>query len=72
MIEDESLVDIPLEGTAPLAIAALAPKAPVLSIGSLSKLFWGGLRIGWIRAPEPVIVAPRQPEGRVRPRARRC
>jgi DNA-binding transcriptional MocR family regulator len=56
MIEDESLVDIPLEGTAPLAIAALAPKAPVLSIGSLSKLFWGGLRIGWIRAPEPVIV----------------
>jgi DNA-binding transcriptional MocR family regulator len=56
VIEDESLVDIPLEGAAPLAIAALAPKAPVLSIGSLSKLFWGGLRIGWIRAPEPVIV----------------
>jgi DNA-binding transcriptional MocR family regulator len=27
----------------------------VLSIGSLSKLCWGGLRVGWIRAPEPVI-----------------
>lgn len=56
LVEDESLVDIPLEGTPPPSIAALAPKAPVLSIGSLSKLFWGGLRIGWIRAPEPVIV----------------
>ena len=24
-------------------------------MGSLSKLFWGGLRIGWIRAPESTI-----------------
>jgi DNA-binding transcriptional MocR family regulator len=28
----------------------------VISIGSLSKLFWGGLRIGWIRAPEPLLL----------------
>jgi DNA-binding transcriptional MocR family regulator len=25
-------------------------------VGSLSKLFWGGLRIGFVRAPEPVAV----------------
>jgi DNA-binding transcriptional MocR family regulator len=55
-VEDESLVDIALEETPPASIAALAPKAPVMSIGSLSKLFWGGLRIGWIRAPEPVLL----------------
>ena len=27
----------------------------MLTIGSLSKLFWGGLRIGWIRAPEELL-----------------
>jgi DNA-binding transcriptional MocR family regulator len=27
----------------------------VLSIGSLSKLVWAGLRVGWVRAPEPII-----------------
>ena len=55
ILEDESLVDIALTATPPPSFAALAPQAPVLSIGSLSKLCWGGLRIGWIRAPEPVI-----------------
>ena len=24
-------------------------------MSSLSKLFWGGLRVGWIRGPEPLI-----------------
>jgi DNA-binding transcriptional MocR family regulator len=57
LVEDESLVDIGLhDDPVPPAIAALAPKAPVLSVGSLSKLCWGGLRIGWVRAPEPVVV----------------
>jgi DNA-binding transcriptional MocR family regulator len=56
LVEDESLVDIALTAPAPRSIAALAPKAPVISIGSLSKLCWGGLRIGWIRAPEPLLV----------------
>jgi DNA-binding transcriptional MocR family regulator len=27
----------------------------VLTVGSLSKLFWGGLRIGWIRASEELV-----------------
>jgi DNA-binding transcriptional MocR family regulator len=56
ILEDESLVDIALTAAPPPpSLAALAPKAPVISIGSLSKLCWGGLRIGWVRAPEPVI-----------------
>jgi len=55
ILEDESLVDIALGPAPPPSMAALAPNAPVISIGSLSKLCWGGLRIGWIRAPEPVL-----------------
>jgi DNA-binding transcriptional MocR family regulator len=27
----------------------------VISVGSLSKSIWGGLRIGWVRAAEPLI-----------------
>lgn len=26
-----------------------------ITIGSASKMFWGGLRVGWIRAPRPLI-----------------
>ena len=39
----------------PAPIAAFDPEAPVLTVGSLSKLFWGGLRIGWIRASEELL-----------------
>jgi DNA-binding transcriptional MocR family regulator len=35
--------------------ASYAPSAPILTIGSLSKLAWPGLRVGWVRAPEPII-----------------
>jgi DNA-binding transcriptional MocR family regulator len=31
------------------------PGIDVLSIGTTSKLFWGGLRIGWIRGETPII-----------------
>jgi DNA-binding transcriptional MocR family regulator len=55
IVEDLALADIRLEGPAPRTVAARAPDAAVLSIGSMSKLFWGGLRIGWIRGPEQMI-----------------
>ncbi|MEU0089945.1 PLP-dependent aminotransferase family protein [Kribbella sp. NPDC006257] len=39
----------------PPPLAAFAPKnAEVFTIGSVSKAVWGGLRIGWIRAPRPL------------------
>jgi DNA-binding transcriptional MocR family regulator len=49
-IIDESMVALPLDGTpmpAPFAVHA----RDAVSVGSLSKPFWGGLRIGWIRVP---------------------
>ncbi|HEX2892978.1 MAG TPA: PLP-dependent aminotransferase family protein [Marmoricola sp.] len=53
---DESMVDIPLDGQAmPAPFAAYSPGA--VSVGSLSKPFWGGLRVGWVRAPEPMMDA---------------
>ncbi|TCO60589.1 PLP-dependent aminotransferase family protein [Actinocrispum wychmicini] len=40
----------------PPPIGAYAPRdAEILSVGSLAKTVWAGLRIGWVRAPEPVI-----------------
>jgi DNA-binding transcriptional MocR family regulator len=54
LIEDEVLSDLAFPGTqAPPPLAAHADT--VISVGSLSKSVWGGLRTGWVRAPEPLI-----------------
>jgi DNA-binding transcriptional MocR family regulator len=37
---------------APPPIAALSTR--VVAVGSISKVLWGGLRVGWIRAGEPL------------------
>ncbi len=55
ILEDNTLADLSLAGRPPAPIAAFDPAAPVLTVGSLSKLFWGGLRIGWIRASEELV-----------------
>jgi len=39
----------------PMPIAAVAEPERVITIGSLSKVAWGGLRIGWIRASRSLI-----------------
>lgn len=49
-VEDDVLAGLALGGEAPPPLAAFDRQAPIISLGSLSKLFWGGLRIGWIRA----------------------
>lgn len=53
LVEDETLADLGLAGSAPPPLAAYC--AGVLTVGSLSKLVWGGLRVGWLRGPEPVV-----------------
>ncbi|MFT4219276.1 MAG: PLP-dependent aminotransferase family protein [Microbacterium sp.] len=43
-------------GERPPLLAQLAPHASVLTVGSMSKVFWGGLRVGWIRGDENSIL----------------
>jgi DNA-binding transcriptional MocR family regulator len=51
VLEDESLSDLSFGPEPPPPIARFAPKAAVLTVGSMSKPYWGGLRVGWVRAP---------------------
>src|SRR5205085_6853713 len=55
LVEDLALADLTWgHDWAPAPIAAHCNDASVAVVGSLSKLFWGGLRIGWVRAPAPL------------------
>ncbi|PZG22730.1 GntR family transcriptional regulator [Micromonospora craterilacus] len=56
LVIDESFVDLPLDGTVlPPPTASFDRHSRVVSIGGMSKPFWGGLRIGWIRASAPQV-----------------
>lgn len=55
IVEDDTLADLTLGADPPPPIAAFSRGGPVITVGSLSKVLWGGLRIGWIRAPEPIL-----------------
>ncbi|MFT4289282.1 PLP-dependent aminotransferase family protein [Nocardioides sp.] len=51
-VVDEAHQALELDGAAmPPPFAAFAPDA--ITLGSASKAFWGGLRLGWIRVPPP-------------------
>jgi DNA-binding transcriptional MocR family regulator len=53
LIEDDSLADVLTDRSiaAPLTAFVGDPNTPIYTVGSVSKLFWAGLRIGWVRAP---------------------
>jgi DNA-binding transcriptional MocR family regulator len=56
LIVDESFVDLPLDGTVvPAPVAVFDRHSRVVSIGGMSKVYWGGLRIGWVRASAPLV-----------------
>jgi DNA-binding transcriptional MocR family regulator len=54
VVEDLTLADLVLGSSSdvPPPIAALSTR--VIAVGSVSKVLWGGLRVGWIRAGEPL------------------
>jgi DNA-binding transcriptional MocR family regulator len=54
LIDDEVLVDLGFDER-PVPMAAYAPAGGVITVGSLSKVVWGGMRIGWIRANPAMI-----------------
>lgn len=54
LIDDEALTDLGFPGeSTPPPLAAYHDE--VITVGSLSKVVWGGLRIGWVRAPARVV-----------------
>ncbi|MEU8954766.1 PLP-dependent aminotransferase family protein [Streptomyces sp. NPDC048518] len=58
LLIDETIADIALDVPPPPPFASLAPHGmgeQVVTVGSLSKTHWGGLRIGWVRAGSGVI-----------------
>jgi DNA-binding transcriptional MocR family regulator len=53
-IVDESHQALALDGRPmPRPFAAFAPQT--VTLGSASKSFWGGLRVGWVRCPDGVL-----------------
>ena len=56
LVVDESFVDLPLDGAEmPPPLAVFDRHSRVVSIGGMSKGYWGGLRIGWVRASAPLV-----------------
>ncbi|MBW1603626.1 PLP-dependent aminotransferase family protein [Streptomyces sp. JJ66] len=60
LVVDETMADLALDETTvaapPRPVAAFDPGgATVITIGSVSKAVWAGLRIGWVRAAPDVI-----------------
>lgn len=54
LIVDETTAELDIDrGWSPLPMAAFSPS--VITIGSMSKIAWGGLRLGWIRAERALI-----------------
>ena len=50
---DETMAELRLAGPDEAPYAAYSSEA--ITIGSASKAYWGGLRIGWIRAPRDLV-----------------
>ena len=63
LVIDETFAELPLGGgrgpALPAPLAAWDPAGQVITTGSMSKAFWAGLRVGWVRA-DPGLVAQLQ------------
>ncbi|WP_344169598.1 PLP-dependent aminotransferase family protein [Pilimelia columellifera] len=56
LVVDESFADLALDGgPMPPPVAVFDRRSRVVSIGGMSKPYWGGLRIGWVRASAPLV-----------------
>lgn len=54
LVVDETTTELDIDrGWSPIPMAAGGPN--VITVGSMSKIAWGGMRIGWVRAERSVI-----------------
>lgn len=65
VVGDETLTDLTLHGPEPVPFAGEGTDALVVCVGSASKTFWGGLRIGWVRAHRDLVGRLAQRRGSV-------
>ncbi|WP_344485316.1 PLP-dependent aminotransferase family protein [Nonomuraea monospora] len=55
VVEDRALAALVHDGAPPPEPLAAAHPYGTVTVGSLSKSLWGGLRVGWVTAPEPLL-----------------
>lgn len=55
VIEDSTLGPLAFDGRPHPLLADMCRTATVVSVGSMSKVAWAGLRIGWLVAPAPLV-----------------
>ena len=55
VVDDRTHADLDHGAAAPPPVGSFDRQARVVTIGGMSKLYWGGLRIGWIRARSSLI-----------------
>jgi DNA-binding transcriptional MocR family regulator len=55
IVDDTAIADLRLSGPTPPPPLAAYDGQSVFTVGSLGKILWGGLRIGWVRAPEAAV-----------------
>ncbi|MER6224381.1 aminotransferase-like domain-containing protein [Streptomyces sp. 900105755] len=56
VVDDQSQAELGWFRSDPLpGLERMAAPERLLIVGTLSKLFWGGLRVGWVRGPREVV-----------------
>ncbi len=55
VVADETLTDLTLDGPAPSSVTGDGTRSGLVAVGSASKTFWGGLRVGWVRGHRDVV-----------------
>ncbi|WP_159449590.1 PLP-dependent aminotransferase family protein [Demequina sp. NBRC 110057] len=60
VIDDRITGELALTGAPSRPLATLGTGASVVTIGGLSKIFWGGMRIGWLHANATLAAQLRQ------------
>jgi DNA-binding transcriptional MocR family regulator len=57
LLIDETMAELWLDASPPRPLAAFDRADRIITLGSMGKSFWGGMRIGWVRAHRDIIAA---------------